>query len=99
MQRWFWPVLVGALGCLGLGLTVASGAAPGPMAAVDQSRLAANKDPGQWLTIGGGWSEQRFSPLSQINDKTVQRLGLAWYVDLNTYRGVEGTPVIVDGVL
>ena len=99
MSRWFWPVLVGALACLGLGLTVASGAAPGPMAAVDQQRLAAGKDPGQWLTVGGGWSEQRFSPLAQINDKNVQRLGLAWYADLNTYRGVEGTPVIVDGVL
>ena len=55
--------------------------------------------PGQWLTVGGTWNEQRFSPLSQINDKNVGRLGLAWYADLNTYRGVEATPLIIDGVL
>ncbi len=29
----------------------------------------------------------------------MSRLGLAWYLDLNTYRGVEGTPIVVDGVL
>ena len=74
-------------------------AVPHP-AAVDQQRLAnADKDPGQWLTVGGTWKEQRFSPLTQINDKNVRRLGLAWYSDLDTYRGVEATPVIVDGVL
>ena len=29
--------------------------------------------------------EQRFSPLKQINDSNVQRLGLAWFAPLNTY--------------
>ena len=29
----------------------------------------------------------------------VGELGLAWYADLDTYRGVEGTPIEVDGVL
>ncbi len=73
--------------------------AAGP-AAVDQRRLeAADQEPGQWLTVGRDWREQRFSPLTQINDRTVGRLGLAWYADLNTYRGVEGTPLEVDGVL
>lgn len=69
-------------------------------AAVTQQRLEqADRDPGQWMSHGRTWDEQRFSPLTQINDQTVQRLGLAWFADLNTYRGVEATPLVIDGVL
>ena len=65
-----------------------------------QARLAAAARPGDdWITHGGGWQEQRFSPLTQINDKNAGRLGLLWYDDLSTYRGVEATPLEVDGVL
>ena len=75
---------------------VAQGAAPPQAAAVDQPRLvAADSNSADWTTVGHGASEQRFSPLTQINDKNVGRLGLAWYADLNTYRGVEATPVVV----
>jgi quinohemoprotein ethanol dehydrogenase len=41
----------------------------------------------------------RFSPLNQINDHNVSQLGLAWYYDLDTNRGQEATPIIVDGVM
>src|SRR5690606_22376465 len=34
-----------------------------------------------------------------INEHNVSRLGLAWYHDLDTYRGVEATPLVADGVL
>ena len=71
-----------------------------PPANVDQARLLrANREPGNWMTWGRTYDEQRFSPLKAINDKNVSRLGLAWYLDLNTYRGVEATPIVVDGVL
>jgi alcohol dehydrogenase (cytochrome c)/quinohemoprotein ethanol dehydrogenase len=41
------------------------------------------------------------SPPEQINDKNVGsiNLGLSWYGDIDTERGQEATPVIVDGVL
>lgn len=52
-----------------------------------------------WMSHGRTYDEQRFSPLTQINDKTVQRLGLAWFDDLATYRGVQATPLVVDGVI
>jgi quinohemoprotein ethanol dehydrogenase len=69
-------------------------------AAVDQQRLEnADRNPGQWMSTGRTWSEQRFSPLKRINDANVQRLGLAWYAPLNTFRGVEATPLVIDGVL
>ena len=69
-------------------------------AAVTGNRLEnADHDPGQWMSYGRTWSEQRFSPLEQINEGNVKRLGLAWYADLNTYRGVDATPLVIDGVL
>ena len=67
---------------------------------VDGVRIrAADKQPGEWMSWGRTYDEQRFSPLDQVNQKSVGRLGLAWFADLNTYRGVEGTPIEVDGVL
>jgi len=54
---------------------------------------------GDWLSHGRGWGEQRFSPLDQIDAGNVARLGLAWYDDLDTLRGVQATPLVVDGVL
>jgi quinohemoprotein ethanol dehydrogenase len=76
--------------------------APPPVAAVDGARMrqaAADGADGQWMSYSRTWDEQRFSPLTQINDGNVSRLGLAWYDDLNTYRGVQATPLFVDGVL
>ncbi|HEY5755102.1 MAG TPA: PQQ-dependent dehydrogenase, methanol/ethanol family [Steroidobacter sp.] len=67
---------------------------------VDQARVvAANSEPQNWFTTGRSFSEDRFSPLDQINDGNVQQLGLAWQYDLQTERGLEATPVVVDGVL
>ena len=59
----------------------------------------ADAEPGQWGSYSRTWDEQRYSPLDQINDTNVQRLGLAWYDDLDTYRGVQATPLVIDGVL
>ena len=52
-----------------------------------------------WPGIGFSYDEQRFSPLTDINAKTVKKLGIAWFADLEDARGQEATPVIVDGVL
>jgi len=67
---------------------------------VDASRSTnADQQPGNWMSYGRTYSEQRFSPLKQINDQNVGQLALAWYVDLDTRRGQEGTPIVVDGVM
>jgi quinohemoprotein ethanol dehydrogenase len=69
-------------------------------AAVDAARLiAADTEPGQWLSHGRTYGEQRFSPLEQINRQTVGELGLTWFADLDTRRGQEATPLVADGVL
>jgi len=67
---------------------------------VTSERLAAaDDDPGEWLMDGRTYSAQRFSPLDLINEHNVKDLGLAWYYDLDTLRGVEATPLAIDGVL
>lgn len=62
------------------------------------SRIIA-AEPQNWLAHGRTYDEQRFSPLDTINTKTVGDLSLAWYFDTNTTRGLEATPIIVDGVM
>ena len=66
---------------------------------VTHERLLDDDDGKNWLSWGRTYKEQRFSPLHQINQDTVAELGLAWSFDLETYRGVEGTPIVVDGVI
>jgi quinohemoprotein ethanol dehydrogenase len=52
-----------------------------------------------WGAIGYSYDEQRFSPLTDINDRNVGELGIAWFADLEDARGQEATPVVVDGVM
>jgi quinohemoprotein ethanol dehydrogenase len=74
-------------------------AAPKP-AQVDTARLLnADREPGQWLTVGRTYDEQRYSPLARINTGNVGQLGLAWHYDLDTNRGQEASPIVIDGVL
>ncbi len=69
-------------------------------AAVSTERLLkANDDADNWLTYGRTHDEQRFSPLKDVNADNVAQLGLAWFSDLETARGQEATPIVVDGVL
>ena len=68
--------------------------------AVDTARLAnADSEPGQWLSVGRTYDEQRFSPLARVNTGNVGQLGLAWHYDLDTNRGQEASPIVIDGVL
>jgi quinohemoprotein ethanol dehydrogenase len=84
---------------LGALLQCAAGHAAGP-AAVDGTRLGkAASEPGQWLTVGRTTDEQRYSPLAQINTANVNQLSLAWYLDFDSNRGQEATPLAIDGVL
>jgi quinohemoprotein ethanol dehydrogenase len=73
---------------------------PTGSAAVNTDRLLkADREPGSWLTAGNNYHEDRFSQLDQINDTNVSQLGLAWYADIDTERGQESTPIVVDGVM
>ncbi|HEY1899612.1 MAG TPA: PQQ-dependent dehydrogenase, methanol/ethanol family [Steroidobacteraceae bacterium] len=58
-----------------------------------------NPAAGDWLTTGGDYGKTHFSGLDQINRQTAARLGFAWEYDTGTRRGLEATPIVVDGVL
>ncbi len=81
-----------------LGLVAGCFALAGVASGSDRLRNAA-AEPQNWLTTGGTYAEQRFSPLRQIDAANVARLGLAWAHDLGTDRGIEATPLVVDGTM
>jgi quinohemoprotein ethanol dehydrogenase len=56
-------------------------------------------DRSEWAFHGGTPYEQRFSPLAQITTDNVSELGLAWSHDFGVSRGIEVTPIVVDGVM
>ena len=100
------PGVIGALsaallltGCAASPPGAAPGAAPKAGNVTQARLLAAEDDADNWLAHGRSWAEQRFSPLADINDGNVSQLSLAWAVDLDTNRGQEATPIVVDGVM
>jgi PQQ-dependent dehydrogenase (methanol/ethanol family) len=96
---WKW---LGSLGLVLASLAVVAAAAdPAKQAGnVTAARLlAAEGDADNWLGHGRTYAEQRYSPLAQVNDGNVRDLGLAWSVELDTNRGQEATPIVVDGVM
>ncbi|HEY1613602.1 MAG TPA: PQQ-dependent dehydrogenase, methanol/ethanol family [Rhizomicrobium sp.] len=91
---------------LGLALSAAPIAFGAPTGA-DRFKTIEAVDGGQiadppaedWLSNGRGYSEQRFSPLTQINTANVKQLGVAWEFRTNSVRGLEATPVVANGVM
>ncbi|HIE49615.1 MAG TPA: PQQ-dependent dehydrogenase, methanol/ethanol family [Gammaproteobacteria bacterium] len=65
----------------------------------DERIIAAESEPGNWLSHGRTYEEQRFSPLNKINKDTVKGLGLVWSKDMGTNRALESTPIVVDGIM
>jgi alcohol dehydrogenase (cytochrome c) len=73
-----------------------------PFAAHAQSAAAllADQDtPGDVLTYGMGYKQQRFSPLKQINTATVSRLVPVWNMSTNNSLGDESQPLVHEGVM
>ena len=92
------PLLRVALALAALSLAGMSGCARSRE--VDDSALrGADTDSANWITYGRTYSEQRFSPLKQIDENSVSRLGLVWSLDMGTKRGLESTPLVKDGVM
>ena len=70
-----------------------------PTQATEARIAAADDEAGSWLTHGRTYDEQRHSPLDQIHRDNVNTLGLAWSFDAGSRRGMEATPLVIDGVL
>jgi quinohemoprotein ethanol dehydrogenase len=91
---------VRTLHCLVWGGLLLAHAFDANAADVDAARVvAAANNSADWLTHGRTYDEQRFSALARIHQDNVGELKLAWYFDLDTSRGQEATPLVIDGVM
>ena len=111
MYRWRRPnqrlaitataITLGLVACGGQPPAAAVAPAPGPVAGtLDAARLAAAaREPDQWFTPGRDASGAYYSPLADINADNVSRLGFAWEYHLGSHRGLEATPIVIDGVM
>jgi len=96
------PLAIAALAIAALAIAGLALAAPmpPPAGALDAARLAAAaSEPDQWFTTGRDASGAYYSPLADINAGNVARLGFAWEYRLGSHRGLEATPLVIDGVM
>src|SRR5262245_32453954 len=73
-----------------------------PLAALAQSADELKNDhktPGDVLTYGMGYAQNRYSPLTQINRENVKRLVPAWSYSMADNRGQEAQPLVRDGII
>jgi len=70
-----------------------------PQVLVDNTMLSNEADGTNWASYGRTFSENHFSPLNQINDGNVDRLGLEWYYDLPNVMSTFTAPLVVNGVM
>ena len=61
--------------------------------------LHADREPQNWLTYGGGYSSQRYSPLTHLTRDNVKNLSLKWVWRPKYLDKMETTPLVVDGVM
>ncbi|MCU1241689.1 MAG: Quinohemoprotein alcohol dehydrogenase QdgA [Candidatus Acidoferrum typicum] len=97
-------VLGVASACLAFGIGAGCKAPAAETAAkpgdVTEARVASESGAGtNWLLNGRTFDEAHFSPLTQITDKNVNGLGLAWYLDIDGAMGVVAETIAVDGVI
>src|SRR5260370_31674962 len=71
-------------------------------AVTSQMLLDGLKDPTKWLMFGGDYTSRRNSPLMQLTPQNVNRLTPQWLFQTPAPapgRGLESTPVVLDGVM
>ncbi len=68
--------------------------------AIDTAAIIANDSHDRnWLNYGLNYAETRYSQLDEITADNVNTLGLEWTYNLQSRRGVQATPIVVDGVM
>jgi quinohemoprotein ethanol dehydrogenase len=75
-----------------------------PLGGLAQTPADLRKPAGrEWLTIGGDWSNSRYSTLTQITPDNIKDLKGAWVTHLGSGLGskysLETTPIVKDGVM
>jgi quinohemoprotein ethanol dehydrogenase len=85
---------------LSMTLYNASAAEPSPAPSEGATaRYLDSSNGDDWPGYGRTFGEQHYSPLTQINQRTIGRLSLAWWMDLESTENSVTQPIAVDGVL
>jgi len=66
---------------------------------VDGAVIGDENNGDNWPSYGRTYSEQHFSPLTEISDKNISRLHLAWSMELPGVHSAATVPLEVNGVL
>lgn len=91
---WWVPlVLIAAIFAL-----QSSAEAPSKPGDVNEARVQADAGGDNWLLNGRNFESHHYSPLKEITDQDVNRLGLAWFLDVDSTVGIVAEPIVVDGV-
>ena len=73
---------------------------PGPAySLIGDAEIADEAREHDWLAYGKTHSEKRYSPLNDVNLGNIERLGVAWNLDLPDDVGLVSTPLVIDGIL
>jgi quinohemoprotein ethanol dehydrogenase len=62
-------------------------------------KIADETNTAEWLAYGRTHSEQRFSPITDIDSQSVLNLAPDWYIDLPNDKALVSTPLVVEGIL
>src|SRR5690242_9661671 len=89
------------VGVIAVSLGTALVAQQPPPAQVSNQELLAGlpADGSRWLSFGGNYANQRYSPLTQITAENVSRLVPQWTFQTGTLGNFETTPLVRDNVL
>ncbi len=61
--------------------------------------LNAAREPQNWLTYGGGYASNRYSPLREITPQNVKNLEHQWVLQGQVLGAWQSTPLVVDGIM
>ena len=68
-------------------------------AAAQQSLIAMQADPKQWVMPNGNYSGWNYSPLDQINLTNVRNLSMAWTMQLGIQDSHEAEPLVIGSTM
>ncbi|MCZ4344168.1 PQQ-dependent dehydrogenase, methanol/ethanol family [Sphingomonadaceae bacterium G21617-S1] len=97
---WTGPITAGMIvgGCVSVTTPIDNGLNQSAEHSTDDAALLDSSEGRDWPGYGRTYGEQHFSPLADVSDRNISRLGLAWSIDLGP--GNPATvPVAADGVL
>jgi PQQ-dependent dehydrogenase (methanol/ethanol family) len=77
----------------------AAPAEPQFTAVTDDMLRGAGTDGKNWITYGGAYNNQRYSPLTEINRENVVNLVPRWMFQTGVLGSFENTPLVLDGVM